>query len=186
MRDQAPTQQIQRALARLVVMADDVKFLTRRDVVRRGPCRLPPMRAKRITDTCPEQKAVREIMVFLHEHGVGTARATYLAVRIYKTYGADAVPGLRGEGVRHDRSDARTLARGGGHWPQAMTENPYRLACDIRGIGFKTADAIAIKLGIEKSAMIRVRAGISFALAEAMDEGHCGLPTEELLRRPRG
>src|SRR5437588_543030 len=62
-----------------------------------------------------------------------------------------------------------------------MTENPYRLARDIRGIGFKTADAIAMKLGVEKTAMIRVRAGISFALTEAMDEGHCGLPTEELI-----
>ena len=110
-----------------------------------------PVRAKRITDAWAEQKVVREIMVFLHEHGVGTARA----VRIYKTYGADAV--------------------------QIMTENPYRLARDIRGIGFKTADAIAMKLGIEKIAMIRVRAGISFALTEAMDEGHCGLPTEELI-----
>ena len=110
-----------------------------------------PVRAKRITDAWAEQKVVREIMVFLHEHGVGTARA----VRIYKTYGADAV--------------------------QVMTENPYRLARDIRGVGFKTADAIAMKLGIEKTAMIRVRAGISFALTEAMDEGHCGLPTEELI-----
>ena len=110
-----------------------------------------PVRAKRITDAWAEQKVVREIMVFLHEHGVGTARA----VRIYKTYGADAV--------------------------QVMTENPYRLARDIRGIGFKTADAIAMKLGIEKTAMIRVRAGISFALTEAMGEGHCGLPTEELI-----
>ena len=110
-----------------------------------------PVRAKRITDAWAEQKVVREIMVFLHEHGVGTARA----VRIYKTYGADAV--------------------------QVMTENPYRLARDIRGIGFKTADAIATKLGIEKTAMIRVRSGISFALTEAMDEGHCGLPTEELI-----
>ena len=109
-----------------------------------------PVRAKRITDGWAEQKIVREIMVFLHSHGVGTARA----VRIYKTYGADAI--------------------------QVMTENPYRLARDIRGIGFKTADAIAMKLGIEKTAMIRIRAGISYALTEAMDEGHCGLPTEEL------
>jgi exodeoxyribonuclease V alpha subunit len=62
-----------------------------------------------------------------------------------------------------------------------MTENPYRLARDIRGIGFKTADAIAMKLGIEKTAMVRIRAGISYALTEAMDEGHCGLPTEELI-----
>jgi exodeoxyribonuclease V alpha subunit len=62
-----------------------------------------------------------------------------------------------------------------------MTENPYRLARDIRGIGFKTADAIAMKLGIEKTAMIRVRSGISYALTEAMDEGHCGFPVEELI-----
>src|SRR6266487_1043492 len=109
-----------------------------------------PVRAKRITDAWAEQKVVREIMVFLHEHGVGTMRA----VRIYKTYGADAV--------------------------QVMSENPYRLARDIRGIGFKTADAIAMKLGIDKTAMIRVRAGISYALSEAMHEGHCGLPTGEL------
>jgi exodeoxyribonuclease V alpha subunit len=108
-------------------------------------------RAKRITDAWAEQKIIREIMVFLHSNGVGTARA----VRIYKTYGSDAV--------------------------QVMTENPYRLARDIRGIGFKTADVIAMKLGVEKTAMIRVRAGISYALTEAMDDGHCGLPTEELV-----
>src|SRR5271156_3150178 len=108
------------------------------------------VRASRITTAWAEQKIVREIMIFLHNHGVGTARA----VRIYKTYGADAV--------------------------QIMSENPYRLARDIRGIGFKTADAIAMKLGIEKTAMIRIRAGISHALTEAMNEGHCGLPTEEL------
>src|SRR6266566_9363406 len=110
-----------------------------------------PVRAASIVAAWAEQKAVREIMVFLHSHGVGTARA----VRIFKTYGADAI--------------------------QVMTENPYRLARDIRGIGFKTADAIAMKLGIEKTAMVRVRAGISYALTEAMDEGHCGLPIEELI-----
>jgi exodeoxyribonuclease V alpha subunit len=108
------------------------------------------VRASRILAAWAEQKAVREIMVFLHSHGVGTARA----VRIFKTYGADAV--------------------------QVMTENPYRLAREIRGIGFKTADAIAMKLGIEKTAMMRVRAGISYALTEAMDEGHCGLPVDQL------
>jgi len=127
------------------------------DVIEAEPDRLREVtgigavRAKRITDAWAEQKIVREIMVFLHGNGVGTARA----VRIYKTYGADAV--------------------------QVMTENPYRLARDIRGIGFKTADAIAMKLGIEKTAMIRVRAGISYALTEAMDDGHCGLPTDQLV-----
>jgi hypothetical protein len=110
-----------------------------------------PVRAARILAAWAEQKAVREIMVFLHSHGVGTARA----VRIFKTYGSDGI--------------------------QVMSENPYRLARDIRGIGFKTADAIAMKLGIEKTATIRVRAGISYALTEAMDEGHCGLPIDELV-----
>jgi len=110
-----------------------------------------PVRAASILAAWAEQKAVREIMVFLHSHGVGTARA----VRIFKTYGSDAI--------------------------EVMTENPYRLARDIRGIGFKTADAIAMKLGIEKTAMMRVRAGISYALTEAMDEGHCGLPVDQLV-----
>ena len=110
-----------------------------------------PMRAAKITAGWADQKVIREIMVFLHQHGVGTARA----VRIFKTYGTDAV--------------------------QVMSENPYRLAKDIRGIGFRTADLIAEKLGIEKTAMIRVRAGISFALTEAMGNGHCGLPWEELI-----
>ena len=78
------------------------------------------------------------------------------------------------------------LGRSGSSRPTAptrsavITENPYRLARDIRGIGFKSADVIAEKLGIAKTAMIRARAGIGFALAEAMDDGHCGLPIEEL------
>ncbi len=126
------------------------------DIIEANPERLwevdgiGAVRAQRIVAAWAEQKAVREIMVFLHSNGVGTARA----VRIFKTYGADAI--------------------------QVMTDNPYRLARDIRGIGFRTADAIAMKLGIEKTAMIRVRAGISYALTEAMDQGHCGLPVEEL------
>jgi exodeoxyribonuclease V alpha subunit len=109
-------------------------------------------RAGKIVAGWAEQKAVRDIMVFLHANGVGTSRA----VRIFKTYGHDAI--------------------------QVMTENPYRLARDIRGIGFKTADAIAMKLGMAREAPQRVRAGISYALQEAMDEGHCGLPVEELVK----
>lgn len=62
-----------------------------------------------------------------------------------------------------------------------MTENPYWLARDIHGVGFKTAEAIAMKLDIEKTAMIGVRAGMSHALKEAMEEGHRGLLTDELL-----
>ncbi len=108
--------------ARKLVKAFGAKVF---DVIEAEPDRLReltgigPMRARRITEAWAEQKVVREIMVFLHSHGVSTARA----VRIFKTYGADAV--------------------------QVMTENPYRLARDIRGIGFKTADAIAMQLGID-------------------------------------
>src|SRR5215472_14883155 len=131
------------------------------DVIEQEPPRLRevtgigPKRAERIIAGWAEQQVIREIMLFLHSNGVGTSRA----VRIYKTYGADAV--------------------------RLISENPYRLARDIRGIGFRTADQIAAKLGIEKTALIRVRAGISFALSEAMDDGHCGLPHEELLALTR-
>ncbi len=126
------------------------------DIIEAAPERLREVggiglkRMARITSAWADQKVIREIMVFLHAHGVGTARA----VRIFKAYGADAV--------------------------QIMTENPYRLARDIWGIGFKTADTIAAKLGIEPTAIIRVRAGISFALSEATGQGHCGLPVDEL------
>lgn len=127
------------------------------DVIEAAPSRLRevpgigPVRASRIAAAWAEQKAVREIMVFLHSHGVGTPRA----VRIFKTYGADAI--------------------------RVMSENPYRLARDIRGIGFVTADAIAGRLGIEKTAPMRVRAGIAYALSEALSDGHCGLPEAELV-----
>ena len=110
-----------------------------------------PVRARRIVAAWAEQKVVREIMIFLYSHGVGTTRA----VRIFKTYGADAI--------------------------RVISDNPYRLARDIRGIGFLSADAIASKLGIEKTALIRARAGVSYALAEATDEGHCGLPADVLI-----
>ncbi len=93
-----------------------------------------------------EQKIVREIMVFLHSNGVSTSRA----VRIYKTYGEAAIETVRA--------------------------NPYVLARDIHGIGFKTADTIARKMGIPPDSIIRARAGILHALAAAMDDGHCALP----------
>jgi exodeoxyribonuclease V alpha subunit len=132
------------------------------DLIEQEPDRLRevtgigPKRAARIVAGWAEQKVIREIMLFLHSNGVGTSRA----VRIYKTYGSDAV--------------------------RLVSENPYRLARDIRGIGFRTADQIAAKLGIEPTAMIRVRAGISFALAEAMEGGHCGLPETELVALAQG
>jgi len=83
-----------------------------------------PKRAERIIAGWAEPKMIREIMLFLHSNGVGRSRA----MRIYKTYGADAI--------------------------RLISENPYRLARDIRGIGFRTADQIAAKLGIEKRARV--------------------------------
>jgi exodeoxyribonuclease V alpha subunit len=94
---------------------------------------------------------VREIMVFLQSHGVGTARA----VRIYKTYGEEAVERVR--------------------------ENPYRLALDIHGIGFKTADAIAERLGIARDALIRAQAGVRHMLQEVAADGHCAAYRAELI-----
>jgi len=128
------------------------------DLIEQEPARLREVggigakRAARIVAGWAEQKAIREIMLFLHANGVGTSRA----VRIFKTYGQQAIA--------------------------LITENPYRLARDIRGIGFRTADQVAAKLGIERTAMIRVRAGLSFGLAEATGQGHCGLPVAELTR----
>ncbi|MCU0241241.1 MAG: ATP-dependent RecD-like DNA helicase [Vicinamibacteria bacterium] len=112
-----------------------------------------PARARQIIAGFASQRSVREIMIFLHSHGVGTARA----VRIYKTYGPQAI--------------------------RLITENPYRLARDIRGIGFLSADAIAGRLGIEKTAEMRLRAGVLHVLASALDDGHCGLPIAELTKQ---
>jgi exodeoxyribonuclease V alpha subunit len=120
------------------------------DVIEQKPERLQevdgigPKHADSIVVAWADQKAIREIMIFLHSHSVGTSRA----VRIFKTYGADAV--------------------------RLISENPYRLARDIRGIGFKSADLIAGKLGIEKTAMIRARAGVGYALTEAWTRGTAG------------
>ena len=109
-----------------------------------------PKRKERVTRAWAEQKVIREIMVFLQSHGVGTARA----VRIYKTYGDEAI------------------AR--------VTENPYRLALDIHGIGFKTADAIAQRLGIPKDSLIRAQAGVRHVLQEIAGQGHCAAYREVL------
>ncbi|HVR28313.1 MAG TPA: ATP-dependent RecD-like DNA helicase [Thermoanaerobaculia bacterium] len=127
------------------------------DVIERTPDRLRevagigPLRAQRIVAGFADQKAIREIMVFLQSHGVSTARA----VRIWKTYGADAVP--------------------------LVTANPYRLARDIRGIGFRTADQIAMKLGVPSASPLRARAGLAWVLLEATNQGHCARPRQRLL-----
>ncbi|MBK1722472.1 SF1B family DNA helicase RecD2 [Thiocystis violacea] len=131
------------------------------DVIEDSPDRLlelegiGPKRRKRVTDAWAEQKVIREIMVFLQSHGVGTARA----VRIYKTYGDRAVEQVR--------------------------ENPYRLALDIHGIGFKTADTIAGRLGIPRDSLIRAQAGVRHVLQEIAGEGHCAAWHEHLVEQSR-
>lgn len=128
------------------------------NVIEQTPARLRDVegigevRAKKIVSGWADQKIIRDIMVFLHGNGVSTSRA----VRIFKTYGPDAIA--------------------------IVTENPYRLAQDIRGIGFLSADTIARRIGIAVDSPLRARAGVSYALAEASAEGHCGLPRTELVK----
>lgn len=121
------------------------------EVIERDPDRLlelpgiGPKRRAQVTAAWAEQKAVREIMVFLQSHGVGTARA----VRIYRLYGDAAMERVR--------------------------ENPYRLSLDVRGIGFRTADAIAQSLGFDPESVPRAQAGVRHVLQEAASEGHCAM-----------
>lgn len=128
------------------------------DVIENSPERLAtlrgigPKRVERIVAGWEEQKKVREIMLFLHSHGIGTSRA----VRIHRTYGAEAIA--------------------------LISENPYRLARDISGIGFKTADELAARLGIDPMSEIRARAGISWVLAKLADGGSCATPRRHLVR----
>jgi len=109
-----------------------------------------PMRRRRIKDAWAEQRVIRDIMVFLHSNGVSTSRA----VRIYKTYGENAIEQVRA--------------------------NPFRLAQDIPGIGFKSADQIAQKIGIPHDSLLRACAGLAHVLQEASGQGHCALPVEFL------
>ena len=120
-----------------------------------------PERRRRIKAAWAEQKVIRDIMVFLHSQGVGTSRA----VRIYKTYGENAI--------------------------QRVQANPYVLARDIPGIGFHTADQIAQKMGVPHDSLLRACAGLGHVLLEATHEGHCALPvtllkqeTDKLLQVP--
>ncbi|MGB8698933.1 MAG: helix-hairpin-helix domain-containing protein, partial [Thermosynechococcaceae cyanobacterium] len=110
-------------------------------------------RVKMIQTTWETQKAIKEVMLFLQGHGVSTV----YAVKIYKQYGDESI--------------------------SIVTQNPYRLATDIYGIGFVTADAIARNIGIEAHSEYRYRCGTLHVLGEASEEGHCFLPQGELIER---
>ena len=108
-------------------------------------------RAESIRKSWTDQKEIKNIMLFLQEHDISTAHAT----RIYRQYGADSISVVR--------------------------ENPYRLADEIWGIGFKTADAIAARLGFEKEKYVRLRGGLMYTLNRLADEGHCYAVRDQLL-----
>lgn len=110
-------------------------------------------RLRRIRSSWDEQREVRKLMLFFSQYGIGSGRA----LRIYRVYGQDAIERIRA--------------------------NPYQLADDIRGIGFKTADELAAKLGIDRHSPHRARAAVSYALRELSDEGHCGYPEAAAVER---
>jgi exodeoxyribonuclease V alpha subunit len=112
---------------------------------------LGPKRTERIADAWEEQKAIKEVMVFLSGIGVSTS----LAVRIYKAYVDDSISVVRSE--------------------------PYRLASEVWGIGFKTADTIAQAVGVPHDSPERIKAGLQYTLSEAADNGHCYLPEPDLI-----
>ncbi|MBM4090767.1 MAG: ATP-dependent RecD-like DNA helicase [Planctomycetes bacterium] len=111
-------------------------------------------RLQRIRESWQEQKEVRQIMLFLHELGVGSGSR---AVRIYKTYGRDAITTIR--------------------------TNPFQLADDVRGIGFKTADQLAARLGIDPQSLTRAQAAVRFMLQQLSREGHCAFPESGVIEK---
>ena len=111
------------------------------------------VRVERIKTSWQEQKEIKNIMLFLQGHEVSTSHAT----KIFKTYGSESI--------------------------RIVKENPYRLADDIWGIGFKTADSIAAKMGIEKDRFIRLRSGILYTLNKLAESGHCYAVREQLIEK---
>ena len=111
------------------------------------------VRVERIKTSWQEQKEIKNIMLFLQGHEVSTSHAT----KIFKAYGSESI--------------------------SIVKENPYRLADDIWGIGFKTADSIAAKMGIEKDRFIRLRSGILYTLNKLAESGHCYAVREQLMEK---
>ena len=114
---------------------------------------LGPKRVEMIKKAWADQKEVRDVMIFLQAHGVGSGYAT----KIFRQYGHGSI--------------------------SVVTRNPYRLATDIFGIGFNTADKIAEKLGFNRSSPLRVEAGILYVMTQISEEGHVYYPYDLLLER---
>ncbi|MGZ3615344.1 MAG: helix-hairpin-helix domain-containing protein, partial [Thermodesulfobacteriota bacterium] len=131
------------------------------EVIEKKPERLSevegigPKRISMIRKAWGEQKEIKEIMIFLQGHGVGAA----YSAKIYKRYGDQSIEMVR--------------------------ENPYRLAHDIYGIGFMTADKIAQNLGIDRNSLIRAKAGLLYILNQLTEEGHVYYPETQLIHKAR-
>lgn len=129
------------------------------EIIETDPNRLievPGIGNRRVTlirDGWEKQKEIKNVMLLLQSHDVSTAHAA----RIYKAYGKDSI--------------------------QTIQDNPYRLADDIWGIGFKTADSIAMKLGMEKEKYARCRSGLLYTLNKLSEEGHCFALREQLIHK---
>ncbi|KQC37662.1 ATP-dependent RecD-like DNA helicase [Frankia sp. ACN1ag] len=142
------------AMAERMVAHFDIDILR---IIEEEPARLievrglGPKRTKKIADAWEEQKAIKEVMVFLQGVGVSTS----LAVKIYKKYGDQSIGVVRTQ--------------------------PYRLATDVWGIGFRTADTIAQAVGIPHDSPERIKAGLQYTLSQAANDGHCFLPAPNLI-----
>ncbi len=131
--------------------ADTLRIIERESKKLEAVEGIGPIRRQRIRDSWKEQQGVRDIMIFLQGHGIGNAQS----VRIFRHYGDNAITFIR--------------------------TNPYKLCEDIWGIGFKTADKIAVSVGIQPTSDIRARAGIVYVLRTITEEGHCFCPAPELI-----
>lgn len=129
------------------------------DVIEREPDRLKEVegigqkRVEQIVQSFAAQREISNIMIFLQERDVSTAFAT----KIYKKYGQSSIA--------------------------VLTENPYRIADEIWGVGFKTADQIALKMGIEKNSIKRIKSGITFAITSELNNGHLYVEVQELKQK---
>ncbi|MGK0366084.1 MAG: exodeoxyribonuclease V alpha subunit [Saprospiraceae bacterium] len=114
-----------------------------------------PKRIVQIKECWAEQKSIREVMVFLQGHGISPT----FAQKVFKTYGEESIP--------------------------VIERNPYQLSRDIWGIGFKTADDCALKMGVKKDADIRIDSGVEYTLSDLSNEGHTCFPVDKFLERAK-
>ena len=146
------------ALAKRLVASFGEQVL---DIIERDPDALARVhgigasRARVIAEAWNEHRSLRDLAAFLRDHRI----PELLLTRIHRAYGRAAI--------------------------DTISSNPYRLALDLTGFGFAEADRIASRIGVERRAAIRLRAGIASVIAEAVEDGHCGLPTDEALERAR-